>query len=328
MKRREAIVAALLLGVLRPCAAWAASSDLTLSTATGQIAGTLEMPETPVGPALLGAQGPVPVVLIIAGSGPTDRNGNNPMGVTGNTYRLLAEALAAHGIASVRYDKRGVGMSKAAMVSPLTFSIYVDDAVGWVRMLRADPRFSHVVLAGHSEGSLIALLAAAKTPVDGVISLEGAGRPIGDVLTSQIEAQGPSAAPLLGPLQNAITDLRAGRDPQDLPPALMPLFPPYLYAFLHEVLNIDPATAAAQAKAPLAIVQGEADMQVGVEDAKRLAAARPDATLSILPHMTHMLKDAADDTRAANLATYTDSSLPLDAAMVQGVVTFVQSLNH
>jgi pimeloyl-ACP methyl ester carboxylesterase len=302
-----------------PRVAQAASSDITLTTATGAIAGTLEMPTA--------SAGPIPVVLIIAGSGPTDRDGNNALGAKTDAYRMLAQALAARGIASVRYDKRGIALSEPAMQFPVTFSIYVDDVAAWVKMLRSDPRFSRVVLVGHSEGSLLALLAAAQTHVDGVVSLAGAGRPFGDLLVAQIQAQGPASAALIDPLRSAIADVQAGRDPKNVPPQLAPLFPRYLRTFLNQLFNIDPAIAARNAPAPLLIVQGGADIQIGVEDATILAKARPDATLVVLEHMTHVLKDAVGNTRAASLATYTDPSLAIDNGVVEAIVAFVNRLH-
>ncbi|HTV74213.1 MAG TPA: alpha/beta fold hydrolase [Candidatus Acidoferrales bacterium] len=304
---------------LLPVSSSATSTDITLSTGTGLLVAIMEIPQP--------APGPVPVVLIIPGSGPTDMNGNDPQGASTNTYRMLADALALKGIASVRYDKRGVGRSRDALQGPPTVEMFVNDVVAWVHALRNDPRFSSVVLAGISEGSQIALLAAAATHVDGVVSIAGAGRPAGDMLLAQIRAQGAPEAHLLAPARAAIAALRAGHSPQNLPPELQPLFPPELDTYWTQLLNIDPVAAARAAKAPLAIVQGEADVTVSVQDAKMLARARPDASLSLLPHVTHVLKDAATDTPAASLATYDDPTLPIDAGVVHAVVNFVQGLH-
>src|SRR4051812_3162212 len=108
-----------------------AGDPVTLETPSGKIAGTLLIPASPT---------PMPAVVIIAGSGPTDRNGNSPiLPGANNSLQMLAEGLAANGIASVRYDKRGIGASAAAMVgeAELRFDMYADDAAGWVKRLRA-----------------------------------------------------------------------------------------------------------------------------------------------------------------------------------------------
>ncbi|HEY1653895.1 MAG TPA: alpha/beta hydrolase [Candidatus Tumulicola sp.] len=190
-----------------------AESDISLSTPTGTIFGTLTLPAT----------APAPVVLIVAGSGPTDRNGNSSMLRT-DTYRLLAEALATRAIGSVRYDKRGVGASSAAASAEkdLRFETYVGDAAGWLRQLRGDSRFTKIVLAGHSEGSLIGMLAVQKAPADAFASLEGAGRPAPVVLSEQLK---PELSPELYAQADAIiTQLQAGHPVAEMPSELTTLF--------------------------------------------------------------------------------------------------------
>ena len=132
---------------------------------------------------------PRPVVLIIAGSGPTDRNGNS-RGLPGknNSLQDLAQALCDSGIASLRYDKRGVGASAAGVHSDadVTFDTEVSDAARWIPRLRADHRFSTITVIGHSEGSLIGMLAARTGGADGFVSIAGAGRPAADVIRGQV----------------------------------------------------------------------------------------------------------------------------------------------
>jgi len=161
-----------------------AGQPVQLLTPTGTIAGTLLVPP---------ASGKIPVVLIIAGSGPTDRDGNNPL-LPGknNCYKLLADALAAGGVASLRYDKRGIGESRAsggASEADLRFSMYVDDAVGWIVRLKADGRFSRVIVAGHSEGSLIGMVAANNGHADAYVSIAGGGHRAADLLRAKLRPQ-------------------------------------------------------------------------------------------------------------------------------------------
>ncbi len=294
----------------------AAVTDTTLVTPTGTLYGTMTLPD--------GATGPVPVALIIAGSGPFDRDGNSLPNVTAAPYRLLAEALATRGIATVRYDKRGVAASRASGAVPAsgpTFTGYVDDAIGWLAQLRTDKRFSRVTLVGHSEGALIALLAATRAPADGVVSIAGAGRPIGDLLVEQVSAQGPVAQPLIEPLRAALAAAKVGHVPTNVPEPLKSLFLPMNATFLQQWMNVDPAAVARTLSAPLAIVQGLADIQITEQDARLLAAANPRAVLTLVPHMTHMLKDARDGSRTASLATYSDATGPLDPLAVDAIFT-------
>src|SRR4030095_6301080 len=159
-----ATIALALAGQIAPGAQGPSESPVKLTTPTGTIAGTLTVPASP---------GKVPVVLIIAGSGPTDRDGNtSALPGKSNAYKMLSAALATSGVASVRYDKRGIGESQAAAgggEAALRFDIYIDDAAAWVDQLRRDARFSKVIVVGHSEGSLIGMIAARKAKADAFV---------------------------------------------------------------------------------------------------------------------------------------------------------------
>src|SRR6202008_3030166 len=158
---------------------------ITLKTSTGEIKGTLLLPALKT---------KIPLVLIIAGSGPTDRNGNQSS-AENNSLKLLAEELAKNGIASVRFDKRGVGESAGAFEdeSALRFDTYVSDVSGWIDFLAPDKRFGKLIVAGHSEGSLLGMAAAAKsTKVSAFISIAGAGRPADEILKEQFSKVEPA----------------------------------------------------------------------------------------------------------------------------------------
>ncbi|CAN5265771.1 alpha/beta fold hydrolase [soil metagenome] len=265
------------------------------------------------------------VAVIIPGSGPTDRDGNNPFGVSAATYRLLAEGLATQGIATVRYDKRGIGESAAAMTAEadLRFDTYIDDARGWTAEAATRAGQPCAWLIGHSEGALIAL-AAVKTPDDkvcGLVLLSGAGRPAGTVIREQL-ANAPE--PLKSQAAAILTELEAGRAVADVPPALNALFRASVQPYIMSWLPLDPAALIAGYPGPVMIGQGTTDIQVGMTDAQTMATAQPNAVLTTFEGVNHVLKVAPTD-RAANVATYSDPSLPLAPGVVDAVAGFILS---
>ncbi|MHB0804635.1 alpha/beta hydrolase [Stutzerimonas nitrititolerans] len=266
---------------------------------------------------------PLPVVLLIAGSGPTDRNGNNPMGHN-DSLKRLAQSLAKQGIASLRYDKRGVGESLALAPDERDLSVeaYVADAAAWIEKLQGDPRFSSVILIGHSEGALIASLAAARQPVAALITLAGSGRPIDDVLREQLQGRLPPA--LLASSHYLIDELRAGRTHQPVPEALEVLFRPSVQPYLISLFRQDPAQAFAQADAPALIIQGTHDMQVGIEDARALQRSRPDAELALISGMNHVLRIVPAQPQQ-QLASYNEPDRPIAQALTERIMKFLDS---
>ncbi len=270
-----------------------------------------------------------PAVLIIPGSGPTDRDGNNRLGVRAATYRLLAEGLAAAGIATLRTDKRGLFGSKAALADAdaVTIADYAADTLGWAALLRGRLGLDCVWLLGHSEGGLIALVAARQPAgLCGLVLVATAGRPLGAVLRAQLRAN-PANAPLLAAAMPAIDALEAGRrvDSAGMPPALLGLFRPSVQGFMISAMAYDPAALLRGWAGPALIVQGERDLQVGPADARALAAADPRAQLVLLPGVNHVLKAVATDDAAANFAAYADPDLPLAPGVVAAIAGFVRA---
>ncbi len=289
MKVPSLFAIGLALGIAAPAASQEA---LTAPGPAGDLAATLVRP----------AEGK-PVVLVIPGSGPTDRDGNNRLGVTAAPYRLLAEALAAHGIGTVRTDKRGLFGSRQAVADPnaVTIADYVADTAAWVDAARTATGRDCVWLLGHSEGGLIALAAAQELDhLCGVILVAAPGRPIGAILREQLAAN-PANGPLLEQAYTAIAMLEAGQHVEvaGLHPGLMGLFAPAVQGFLIDMMAHDPAALAAQVTQPLLIVQGGADLQVSIADGKALHAAQPRARYLVLAQMNHVLKTVGPDDPAA-----------------------------
>ncbi len=312
MKRKALVAAALLATAAAPV-----GTEVTVPGPQGPLAGTLIDPGKDA-----------PAVLILPGSGPTDRNGDNPLGVRGGVYRQIAEALAANNIATLRVDKRGLFGSKAAIADPndVTIGAYAEDARAWVDMVRAKTGRSCVWLLGHSEGALIALTAAQDPEgICGVIVISGAGRPSGEIIRAQLRANVADSA-LLKQAEGIIDQLEAGkRVPGDMVPApLQPLFNERIQSFMIDSFQRDPAKLIAAIKLPVLILQGDKDIQVAVSDAELLKKAQPKATLTLLPGINHVLRPVTGDDRAANVATYSNSELPITPAVPQAITAFIR----
>jgi alpha-beta hydrolase superfamily lysophospholipase len=287
---------------------------MRLQTEQGTLFGTMLKPA---------GDAPQTVALLIAGSGPTDRDGNNPEGGKSDSLKRLAQSLAKQGIASLRYDKRGVAASRAATPDEHSLSVeaYVNDAIAWSRLLRQDPDFNDLVLIGHSEGALIASLAAPEAQASAVISLAGTGRPIDQVLREQIATRLP---PKPRAQSNAILDLlMQGEMTDQVPENLQVLFRPSVQPYLISLLRQNPAKAFAQLQIPALIVQGSHDIQVSVEDALALSAAKPDAELLIVPGMNHVLRIVNPDLQS-QIASYNNPKLPFAAGLAEHIGQFIK----
>jgi len=296
----------------------ACSSDsLHVSIPPGALEGSFLCPTTPA---------PWPAVLLIAGSGPTDRNGNSA-GLPGanNSLKLLAEALAQRGIASVRYDKRGIGGSRATLTSEadLRFDMLADDAAAWVRRMHLDPRLSTITVAGHSEGSLLGMLAARSANADAYISLEGAGRTASAIIHEQLASR--ATAPIAAQADSIMAEIDAGRTVDSIPPTLVALFRPSVQPYLVSWFRYDPAKELAKLQVPVLIVQGTTDIQVSNEDARLLAAADPRAKLVTIDGMNHVLKMVPADL-TQQIKSYSDPSLPVAPQLVDAVASFVKDV--
>lgn len=275
---------------------------------------------------LLPAGEGAPLVLIVPGSGPTDRDGNSPAGIRANSYRLLAEALSARGIATLRIDKRGLFASAGAIADPnrVTVADYAADARAWISAARVATGAHCVWLAGHSEGGLIALATGEGEGVCGFILLATPGRRLDMLIRDQIHASTADAG-LLADADSALAALAAGRhvDVAGMAPGLAQLFNPAVQDYLIDLFHYDPAALAARSTGPMLVVQGLSDVQVTADDARALASARPDTRLVLLPGVNHVLKQVGDADRAANIRSYADRAMPVDGGVVDAIATFV-----
>jgi uncharacterized protein len=291
---------------------------LTDSSSVRVLKGTLLNPKT--------SEKKYPLVLIIAGSGPTDRDGNGPT-MKSDYLKLLAENFAASGIASFRYDKRGVGKSKIPNLKEkdLVFQDFSGDAEAWIKRFKRDTRFSKIIVLGHSEGSLVGMLSAKAAQADGFISLAGAGRPIDVILKEQLQANPYNPEQLRTDAGIILDSLKAGFQVKKINQFLVSIFRPSVQPFLISWMQLDPAVELSKLKVSCMIVQGSTDIQVSVTDAEKLKKAKPQAQYLIVEGMNHVLRDAPVE-RMENAATYTQFEKPLSAGLTPALVSFIHSI--
>jgi uncharacterized protein len=258
------------------------------------------------------------VALLIAGSGSTDHDGNGPQ-IKPATLKKLSEQLVARKIATLRYDKRGAGGWKPGFgrAEDFRFKDYVDDAVALVDHLRAGGKFSKIVLVGHSEGGLVAILTAARVPVDRLILLATAARKQGDLLKAQMEKK--LSADAFAPVAKAIDAIMAG-ETVDPPPQGLAI-PPVMQPSIASALSADPVEPLLKLVVQTLIVAGGEDHQIARLDFLALSTAAPVAKTLWLPRMNHVLVDVTDD--ADDLASYNQAERPLDADMIDAVSAFI-----
>lgn len=315
-----------LCGMVAVCMATVAVAqprEVVVECNWGSISATIDMP----------TQGAKSAVLIIAGSGPTDRYGNSGAGLNTFCYKMLGEALAEGGIAAMRYDKRGVGLSvlPAEDVPNLVLEDYIDDARACVEFLRKEG-FERVFVAGHSEGGLIALSLAAEEECcfDGVVLLCAPGFNMADILNYQLSKQlVPAYMGLMVKSTSIIKSLKAGKmvAEEDIPNELMSLFHPVVQPFIISSMKYEPTELALKCRVPMLVVSGGRDIQVSVSNGNRIHEANPSAEHLVFENMTHVLKDADTSDRITQIMSiYTNANLPITEGLAPAIIEFVNNL--
>jgi len=285
--------------------------EISLDVKEGQIMGTLLIPNS---------NEQVPLVIIISGSGPTDRDGNNPL-MRNNSLKMLAEGLCANDIASLRFDKRGIAASKSSKIQEfeLRFENFVEDTKKWIDKLKKDSRFSEIVVLGHSEGSTIGMIASQQSEVTKFISLAGPGFRASDKLKEQIKTNSPYIEEYAFPI---IDSLDNGKITENIPPALLSIFRPSVQPYLVSWFKYDPLKEIKKLGKPILIIQGTTDIQITTRDAERLAKENKNARKCIIEGMNHVLKEAEKE-RGKNILTYNNPDLPLKKGLVDVIVRFI-----
>ena len=292
------------------------SDTVRIELPQGQLEGTLTIADT---------NSLTPVVYIIPGSGGNDRDGNQT-GSISNCLLMLSDSLVAQGISTLRVDKRMSGNSQFEDVSEeeVTFDDFVSDAKHWVDFLAEQNQFSDLIILGHSQGSLVAILAAqGNDKVDAIISLAGAGRPIDVILREQIYKQLHLAQKQLDPI---LDKLVMGERVDSVPIYFNQIVRPSVQPFLISWMRYDPIEEIAKLDIPIAIVQGTTDLQVLMVDAENLNSAYPSAEYIIIENMNHLFKETSLDPKE-NFGSYTNTAMPIIKGLVPKIVGFVNGID-
>ena len=275
------------------------------------IDGTLLLPPTDT---------PPPLVIIIAGSGPTDRNGNQQM-MENNSLRFLAEAMYKNGIASYRYDKRIIKLMKNRTLNEkdIRFDDFITDAKKVTDYFKNGGEFSKILILGHSQGSLVGMIAA-QGKADGFISISGSGQEIDDVIVEQVALQSPG---LKEGARAAYDTLRAKGKVLNYNPVLASLFRENIQPFMISWMKYDPQIEIAKLKIPILIINGDKDIQVQISEAQYLHEAQPKADYVIVRNMNHVLKKI-EGSDLENSKSYNIYNIPVMPELVEIVSRFIK----
>jgi pimeloyl-ACP methyl ester carboxylesterase len=289
-----------------------------LKTGVGDISGTLKVPYS---------NKPVPVALIIAGSGPTDRDCNQP-GMKSNAYKMLSDALFYNNVATLCYDKRGIAKSKVEQKEEdLRFDDYVDDVKAWIDQLSEDKRFSGIIVIGHSEGSLLGMIACANNrKVAKYISIAGVGEPAANILKEQLGKQLDGQP---GQVQDMIflymDKLEQGETISDVPLTLNALFRPSVQPYMISWFKYNPQAEINKLTIPVLILQGTTDIQVSARQAELLAESCPQAKKVIIENMDHVMKISETTDMMQQLKnSYNNPDTPVSKEAVEAIRDFIK----
>jgi pimeloyl-ACP methyl ester carboxylesterase len=284
--------------------------DIQLFNGSVNLAGTLSYPE----------KDSVPLTIFIHGSGNIDRNGNQAgMPVKPNYIKLLADSLNKNGIAFYRYDKRTANPKNLALINEsIRFEDLVQDAEVVMRHFQSDLRFSSIVIIGHSQGSLTAMLAL-NDSISKFVSLAGASRKFGEILVSQISKQNKELGNIA---RSHLEELQATDTIKEVNFMLQQLFNPVNHNFIKSYNTYDPIEEINKIKIPVLVIHGNADLQITTEDALGLKDANLNSELVIIPEMNHVLKTIKNVQE--NYLSYQSEAFPLSTQLVKVLTEFIK----
>lgn len=260
------------------------------------------------------------LVILIAGSGPTNRSGNQ-MGMINNSLKYLAEGLAQNGIAVYSYDKRIFAqmVNNTLDEKTLRFEDFINDAKEVVNHFKDEKKYSKIYIAGHSEGSLIGMVAA-NGLADGYVSLAGAGRGIDKVIVEQIVKQAPN---LKEEAEKDFELLKEGKSVETKNPMLSTIFRPSVQPYFTSWLKFDPQIEIQKLSIPILIINGTKDIQVPPSDAALLHSANKSSKLLIIENMNHIFKEIKVD--EDNTKSYSNPDLPVIPELISAITNFIKT---
>ena len=310
MKTIAFIIAAIITALTSAQTAITAE-DMTIWNNKIQLIGTLSFTET---------TDKQPLIIFVSGSGNPDRNGNQlQMNIEPNYIKMLCDSLNQKGIASFRYDKRNVtNDNHKYILKRYVFTDLVDDVRAIIKTFASDERFNEIILLGHSQGSLVSIMAINKD-VDKFISLAGLGQSADKAIVEQLKKQSDILAEAAA---SHLEELRTTGSILEVNPFLTGLFARQNLEFLISYIKIEPEEEIRKVSIPTLILNGDRDSQVTVADAERLYKAKPDARLIIIKNMNHVLKHVEDD--AQNMDSYYNADVPLADTLIETITAFIK----
>ena len=265
----------------------------------------------------------VPLVIIIPGSGLSDRDGNQ-VGAKGNSLKYLAEGFASNDIASYRFDKSTIVLAKKEgfKEDAINFDDFITDAVNVIRYFKTQNEFSKIIIAGHSQGSLVGMVAS-EVGANAFISLAGAGRSIDEIITEQVVKQSPM---FKDDIAKTFGILHTGKIDENFNPLLTSIFRKSLQPFWMSWMKYNPQEEIKKLNIPILIINGTKDIQVPVSDAKLLHKANAKSELHLIENMNHVFKEVTVDGRIENIATYSKTDLPTMIELIDVITKFVNRI--
>lgn len=295
------------------------SSTLSFAQGTTYSATDISVSKFVDGTLLTPNDGSTTLAIIIAGSGPTDRDGNQNFMKT-NNLKKLAIALTNNGIASFRYDKRIVKQIRNNNIDPnIKFDDFVNDAKDVIDYFKKQNKYTKIYILGHSQGSLIGLLAA-KDRADGFVSLSGAGQTIDNVILEQIQKTAPM---FTEDSKRVFGILKEGKTTTDFPPALTSIFNLDVQPFISNWMSYNPTVEIEKLDIPVLVINGTKDLQVSVAEAKLLNDAAKNSELKLIDKMNHVLFIIEGDDQE-NAKSYNDHSAKVSEELINDIIAFIK----
>lgn len=261
-----------------------------------------------------------PLAIFVQGSGNPDRNGNQlTANVKANYIKMLADSLTQRGIAFFRFDKRNVTKAnRKHILKQYLFDYLVQDVQKIISHFSSDKRFSQIIVIGHSQGSLVGMLAINQN-VDKFISLAGLGKSADKTIIDQVSAQNKQ----LGKTAKQHTEelIETGTI-KEINPFLISLFAKQNHEFLLSYFKHDPARIISEVQIPTLIINGDKDLQVSTWHAETLHTASSNSKLVIIPNMNHVLKHINEDSE--NMQSYFFAEFSLATTLTDTIEQFIK----